>query len=59
MEIICKKYQILFSGKNKKTISVCHLLKHLLRVLSDKDLHKENLNVKASFADGGRASGVW
>ena len=29
------KYQILFSGKNKKTISKCCLLKILPRVLSD------------------------
>ena len=31
------KCQILFSGKNKKNISKCHLLKILPRVLSVKD----------------------
>ena len=30
------KHQILFKGKNKKNISVCRLLKILLRVLSIK-----------------------
>ena len=40
------KCQILFSGKNKKNISKCRLLKILPRVLSVKDLqiyHKEGL----------------
>ena len=32
------KCQILFSGKNKKNISICHLLKILPRVLSIKVL---------------------
>ena len=32
METICMKCQILFSGKNKKNISVCRLLKILPRV---------------------------
>ena len=35
-ETICMKYQILFSGKNKKNISKCRLLKILPRVLSVK-----------------------
>ena len=26
-ETVCMKFQVLFSGKNKKTILVCHLLK--------------------------------
>ena len=30
------KYQILFSGKNKKNLSKCHLLKILPRMLSVK-----------------------
>ena len=34
METICMKCQILFSGKNKKNISKCRLLKILPRVLS-------------------------
>ena len=34
METICMNYQILFSGKNKKTISKCCPLKILPRVLS-------------------------
>ena len=33
-ETICMKCQILFSGKNKKNISKCRLLKILPRVLS-------------------------
>ena len=36
METICIKYQILFSGKNKKNISKCHLLEVLPRVISMK-----------------------
>ena len=35
-ETICMKCQILFSGKNKKNISKCRLLKILPRVLSVK-----------------------
>ena len=35
-ETICMKWQILFSGKNKKNISKCRLLKILPRVLSVK-----------------------
>ena len=34
------KCQILFSGKNKKNISKCRLLKILPRVLSVKHTHK-------------------
>ena len=37
METICMKGQSLFSGKNKKNISACRLLKILPRVLSIKD----------------------
>ena len=33
MEIICMKCQNLFSGKNKKNISKCHLLKIVPRVV--------------------------
>ena len=33
LETICLKCQMLFSGKNKKSISKCHLLKILLSVL--------------------------
>ena len=33
------KCQILFSGKNKKNISKCHLLKILPRVLSVKGVY--------------------
>ena len=36
LETISMKCQILFSGKNKKTISLCRLLKILPRVLSTK-----------------------
>ena len=36
METICMKCQILFSGKNKKNISICCLLKILPRVLGIK-----------------------
>ena len=36
METICMKCQNLFSGKNKKNISKCRLLKILPRVLSVK-----------------------
>ena len=32
-ETICMKFQISFSGNNKKNISNCHLLKSLPRVL--------------------------
>ena len=35
-ETICMKCQMLFSGKNKKNISKCHLLKILPRVLDAK-----------------------
>ena len=35
------KCQILFSGKNKKNISKCRLLKILPRVLSVKEPHEE------------------
>ena len=38
MEIICMKYQIQFSGKNKKNISKCCLLKILPRMLSIKEM---------------------
>ena len=34
LETICRKYQNLFSGKNKKNISKCRLLKLLPRMLS-------------------------
>ena len=34
LETICMKCQNQFSGKNKKNISICHLLKILYRVLS-------------------------
>ena len=34
LETFCLKCQILFSGKNEKNISKCHLLKILTRVLS-------------------------
>ena len=37
------KCQILFSGKNKKNISKCHLLKILPRVLSVNKLHVNEL----------------
>ena len=36
MEAICMKCQILLSGKNKKNVSICRLLKDLSRVLSVK-----------------------
>ena len=36
VEAICMKCQILFPGKNKKNISMCHLMKILPRVLSVK-----------------------
>ena len=36
METVCMKCQNLFSGKNKKNISICYLLKILPRVLSIK-----------------------
>ena len=36
LETVCMKCQILFSGKNKKNISKCHLLKILPRVLGVK-----------------------
>ena len=39
-ETICMKCQILFSGKNKKNISKCRLLKILPRVLSVKQVLK-------------------
>ena len=35
------KCQILFSGENKKNISICHLLKSLHRVLSINDVDME------------------
>ena len=37
------KCQVLFTGKNKKTVSNCHLLKFLPRVLSIKSLHERLL----------------
>ena len=36
LETVCIKCQILFSGKNKKNISLCCLLKILRRLLSVK-----------------------
>ena len=41
LETICMKCQNLFFGKNKKNISVCHLLKILPRVLSIKSSRLE------------------
>ena len=38
LETICSKFQNLFSGKNKKNISICHLPKILPRVLSINNL---------------------
>ena len=40
------KCQILFSGKNKKNISKCHLLKILPRVLSVNTSSSENTSHK-------------
>ena len=34
VETVCNEYQILFSGKNKKNISKCRLLKIFPKVLS-------------------------
>ena len=42
------KCQILFSGKNKKNISKCRLLKILPRVLSVKTLSPKNLGLDIS-----------
>ena len=39
------KCQILFSGKNKKNISKCRLLKILPRVLSVKQTHEEKMSL--------------
>ena len=45
------KCQILFSGKNKKNISKCRLLKILPRVLSVKDIW-DNINILAKNQTG-------
>ena len=47
-ETICIKCQILFSGKNKKNVSKCCLLKILPRVLSVKGQYSVNDNQCAS-----------
>ena len=39
-ETVCMKCQLLFSGKNKKNISTCHLLKILLNMLSVNEWQK-------------------
>ena len=41
------KCQILFSGKNKKNISKCRLLKILPRVLSVKQAYKEQMGSRS------------
>ena len=55
------KYQILFSGKHQKTISVCCLLKLLHRVLSVKvyiDVYYMNLGIIKLFYGEGLLSSV-
>ena len=46
LETICTKYQILFSGKTKKIISICRLLQILSRVLSINSLSNKTKKKK-------------
>ena len=49
METLCMKFQILFTWKNKKNVSICRLLKILSRVLSVNALSGAMYPAKAIY----------
>ena len=58
-DISCKLSPIRFSGKNKKNISKCCLLKILSRVLKPERYASEFLREKLCITLGGGINGLW